>query len=249
MNRKTITYDLNRLTSTYNIDNIYESYKRLEFLEKLCHYINFKKSSVLELGSSSGQITSVLSKWSKKVTAVEGSSKFMKIAKKKLGKVKNVEFHKAYFEKFDTDEKFDCIILHHILEHVSDPTLLLCRISKFLKKNGIIAITVPNSDALSRQLAVKMGLMSSVFDLTENDKFHGHVRVYSWDMLEKQVVKSGYKVIGKHGLSFKLFSDKQNMQMIKAEIIGDDQLRGLWKLADELPRIAGAITVVAKKRN
>lgn len=247
MENKNVVYDLNALVNTYNIDNIYEQYKRFEFLEKLNNYIDLKKSAVLEFGSATGQMTEILSKMTKKVVAVDGSSEFIRIAKERVYEAKNVTFYESYFENFVLDEKFECLIFHHIMEHIEHPLELLPKISSFLKKDGIIVISVPNAHALSRQLAVKMGLLHSVYELTENDKHHGHFRVYDWKTLEEEITKSGYSIIGKHGLSFKLFSDKQNIQMLNANIIGEEQIKGLWKLADELPEVAGAIMIVAKK--
>lgn len=93
-----------------------------------------------------------------------------------------------------------------------------------------------------------MGLLNSIYDLTENDKQHGHFRVYNWKILEEQITESGFSIIGKHGLAFKLFSDKQNIEILNAKIIGEEQIKGLWQLADELSDFAGAIMIVAKKK-
>ena len=237
-------YDLNALAGSYNIDNVYDQYKRLEFLEKLSNYIDLKESTVLEFGSAAGQMTEILSKRAKKVVAVDGSSEFIRIAREK---VNNVQFYEAYFEDFAIDERFDCLIMHHVLEHVKDPISLLFNVSKFLNEDGIIAISVPNRDALSRQLAVKMGLLSSVRELTENDINHGHQRTYSWWRLKDEARASGYNIIGQHGLYMKLFCDSQNLEMINAGIIGEEQIHGLWKLADEYWKCAGAIMIIIKR--
>lgn len=247
MDSTNIFYDLNALVDTYNIDNIYEHYKRFEFLEKLNKYVDLKNADILEFGPASGQMTEILSKLVRKVVAVDGSSEFIKIAKERVGNAPNVTFYESYFENFSIDEKFDCLVLHHIIEHIEKPLELFPKLMSFLKKDGIIAISVPNAQALSRQLAVKMGLLESVYELTDNDKHHGHFRVYDWQRLRNEIVDSGYSIIGEHGLSFKLLSDKQNIEMMNTGIIGEPQIKGLWKLADELPQYAGAIMIVAKK--
>lgn len=243
---KILDYNLNALVDTYNIDNIYEQYKRFEFLKKLNNYIDLRKSTVLEFGSASGQMTEILSKMTKGVIAVDGSTEFIRIAKARVRNARNVKFYESYFEKFTLDEKVECLILHHVLEHLRTPRSLLLKVNSYLKKDGIVAISVPNAHALSRQLAVKMGLLNSIYDLTENDKNHGHFRIYDWKRLEEQLAQSGLIVIGRHGLSFKIFSDKQNIEMLNSKIIGEEQIKGLWQLADEFPEIAGAIMVVAK---
>jgi len=247
MINKNRSYNLDDLVDTYNIDNIYEQYKRFEFLDKLNNYINLKKSTVLEFGSATGQMTAILSKKAKKVTAVDGSAKFIKIAKERVKNVKNVEFYQSYFEDFKIDQKYDCLIMHHVLEHIQNPSYLLSKIREFLNNDSILAISAPNAHTLSRQLAVKMKLLPSVYALTDNDKKHGHYRIYDWETLEKESIESGFNIIGRHGLSFKLFSDKQNIQMLNAKIITRKQIKALWQLGDEMKEISGSIMIVAKK--
>jgi 2-polyprenyl-3-methyl-5-hydroxy-6-metoxy-1,4-benzoquinol methylase len=141
-------YNLDNLVSSYNIDNIYEQYKRFEFIDKLSNYINLKKSTVLEFGSATGQMTKILSEKAKKVTAIDGSARFIKIAQKRVKNAKNVEFFESYFEKLKIDKKYDCLIMHHILEHIKNPVCLLSKIKEFLNDDGILAISVPNAYAL-----------------------------------------------------------------------------------------------------
>ena len=241
-----MVFNLNDLVKTYNIDNEYEQYKRLEFLEKLNKHLDLTKASILEFGPATGLMTEMLASICLRVLAVDGSSDFINIAKGRVKDKNNVEFIESYFEDFQSDSQFDCLILHHILEHIENPESFLSKIKNHIKPSGILAISVPNAHALSRQLAVKMGLMSSVYTLTENDYHHGHYRVYDWQTLETQLKEAGFNIIGKHGLSFKLFSDKQNIAMLNAGIIGESQIKGLWELGDELPELAGAIMIVAK---
>lgn len=99
-------YDLNSLVYTYNIDNMYEQYKRFEFLEKLNNYIYLKDSTVLEFGPATGQMTEILSKRVKNVIAVDGSTEFIRIAKARVQNAKNVKFYESYFENFTLNKKF-----------------------------------------------------------------------------------------------------------------------------------------------
>lgn len=242
------SFDLNELVRTYDIDHAYEQYKRLEFLEKLAQYIRLQQATVLELGPASGHLTLLLSQRAARVVAVEGSAAFLETARKRLGDAGNVHFELSYFETFHTEENFDCIILQHVLEHIAEPRPVLRKLRGFLKAEGVLAVTVPNAHALSRQLAVHMGLLPSVFTLSDNDRNHGHYRVYDWPSLETEITESGYSIIGRHGLYLKLLSDRQQEQMLQAAIMGEPQIRGLWKLADDYPQISGGIMVVAKAK-
>ena len=240
-----LTERLDGLVDTYSIDTVTEQYKRLEFISKASHYVNLKSASVMELGSASGNLTALLASQCRRVVAVDGSARFLEIARSRVGKFP-VEFVHAMFENLRHSDTFDLLVMHHILEHVDAPVPLLAALREFLRFGGVFAITVPNAHALSRQLAMKMGLLQSLYDLTENDNRHGHQRVYDWPTLEQDVMKAGYEIVGRHGLALKLFADFQNEQIVKAGIIGDAQLRGLWSMADQYRDVAGAIMVILR---
>jgi 2-polyprenyl-3-methyl-5-hydroxy-6-metoxy-1,4-benzoquinol methylase len=239
------TKKLDSLVDTYSIDTVTEQYKRLEFIAKLSSHLELASTSVLELGSASGGLTALLADRCRRVVAVDGSVRFLEIARSRVGN-RPVEFVHAMFEDLRHADRFDLLVMHHILEHVDSPVPLLARLREFLLLDGLFAITVPNAYALSRQLAVKMGLLHSIYDLTENDSRHGHQRVYDWETLERNVSDAGYEIIGRHGLALKLFADYQNEKMVDAGIIGDPQLRGLWPMADQFREVAGAIMVILR---
>lgn len=247
MSNEKITYNLDALVETYNIDNVYEQYKRVEFLEKLAQHRPIAEASVLELGSASGQMTLLLAGMARDVVAVDGSGEFIRIASERTREMRNITFIESYFESIELARTFDVLVMHHILEHIEKPLELLSKLRPLMHDDSLIAISVPNAHALSRQLAVKMGLLDSVYALTDNDRHHGHFHVYDWQTLEQQLLDSGFEVVGRHGLSFKLLSDGQNIQMLNAGIIGEAQIRGLWALGDEYPQLAGAIMLVARK--
>ncbi len=71
-------------------------------------------------------------------------------------------------------------------------------------------ITVPNATALSRQMAVKMNLLSSLYELTENDLAHGHRRVFDKDILLALLRQSGFRVVDTRGTFLKPFSDESD---------------------------------------
>jgi 2-polyprenyl-3-methyl-5-hydroxy-6-metoxy-1,4-benzoquinol methylase len=199
----------------------------------------------MELGSASGHLSVLLADACARVVAVDGSARFLEIARRQAGS-RPIEFVHSLFEDLQRGDRFDLLVMHHILEHVDAPVPLLGRLRQFLKPGGLFALTVPNAHALSRQLAVSMGLLPSLYALTENDRHHGHQRVYDWSLLEADIEAAGYAIVARHGLALKLFADFQNEQAVAAGIIGDHQLRGLWPLADTYRDVAGAIMIVAR---
>jgi len=54
-----------------------------------------------------------------------------------------------FFEEIDFgDEKFDLVILSQVLEHILDPLEVLIKVRNLLEPGGVVAIAVPNVDAI-----------------------------------------------------------------------------------------------------
>jgi 2-polyprenyl-3-methyl-5-hydroxy-6-metoxy-1,4-benzoquinol methylase len=60
----------------------------------------------------------------------------------------------SYPRLLEYSEEFDCIICSHVLEHVHDPIVMISNLSKALKPNGVLLLSLPNA---SSQLRVHFG--------------------------------------------------------------------------------------------
>lgn len=222
--------------SKWSIDAYTEIYKQ---------YIDKGKRG-LELGCSNGYSTECLADFLGELDVVDGSKNMIERARKYVTH-KNVRFRYGLFEELSCEEEYDYIFCSYVLEHVLKPEDILEICYKILKKNGKMFITVPNATALSRQMALAMGLIEDLYNLTENDLAHGHRRVFDIDKLESLVSKSPFRMIAIGGTYLKPFADFQLNQMIESGIIGTEQLVGMEKLAEKYPNMAGSIYTVLEK--
>ena len=62
------------------------------------------------------------------------------------------EYFCGRIEEFETDQKFDLILLLNIIEHVNDPTSVLKKARELLTDGGIILIKTPNYDSLDARI-------------------------------------------------------------------------------------------------
>ena len=76
----------------------------------------------MELGSYKGNFTKRFLPYFKDITCVEASDEAIEVAKKELGE--KVKFINSLFENVALAQKFDNIILTHVLEHIDDPVLV-----------------------------------------------------------------------------------------------------------------------------
>ena len=208
----------------------------------------FKDGSVLELGSFKGDFTKRIIKQFDDITCVEASSEAIEEAKKlELG---NIEYHHNLFENVSLPRKYDNIFLTHVLEHISDPVAVLKRINdEWLSKDGRLFLICPNANAPSRQIAVKMGLISHNSAITPAEKEHGHYITYTLDTLERDAKKAGLNVSFRTGIFFKGLANFQWDQLLNTDIISDEYLEGCYQLGQQYPDLCSSIFLMCEKGN
>lgn len=196
-----------------------------------------KPGSILELGPAEGLMTNYLKDIDPNLTVIEGSKIFADQLKLKFPTINVIQ---ALFEDVQLDKQFDNIILGHVLEHVEDPDKLLNYIKPWLKDGGVILCAVPNARSLHRQAAVEIGFIESIFEMSEKDIHHGHMRIYTPETLQRDFLQSGYRIKNKGGYWLKPLTDKQ-----LESVLDKNMLRGFMKLGEFYPDIAGEIYIVA----
>lgn len=198
----------------------------------------FKGKNLLELGPAMGHMTKFLVNDFENVSVVEGSKELLDL----IPNYDNIEKHHSYFEEFETDKKFDTIIMSHVLEHIENPIKILKLISRWLSENGVIIISVPNSKSLHRLAAVEMGLLESEYELNQRDLDLGHYRVYDLNSLKKDIIESSLKIIDEGGVFLKPVSNGQIDDNWTVEMID-----GFYKLGKKFPEFCAEIFVVCTK--
>jgi GNAT superfamily N-acetyltransferase/2-polyprenyl-3-methyl-5-hydroxy-6-metoxy-1,4-benzoquinol methylase len=206
----------------------------------------FNKGSLLELGSFKGDFTRRLLPYFDDVTCVEASDVAIDDARKKLGS--NVKFVNSGFEKTTLPKRYDNIVLTHVLEHLDDPVLVLKRINgEWLAEKGRLFLACPNANAPSRQIAVKMGLITHNVAVTPAEAEHGHRCTYTLDTLERDAVAAGLKVMHRSGIFFKALANFQWDRLLQTDIISKEYLEGCYKLGQQYPDLCSSIFLLCER--
>jgi len=198
----------------------------------------------LEFGCSDGYMTELLSKKLMQLDVIEGSEKFIKKAKER--NLKNVAFVHCLFEEFKPIKQYNYIFCCYVLEHVFNVSKILKVVRHAIHPEGLLFVVVPNSRALSRQLAYHMGLIQHLKALTPNDLNHGHRRVYDRVSLERDLEKAGFVSVAQGGIMLKFLADFQMDKLLKMNILHKPQIEGLYKLGCEYPDLCGSIYSICK---
>lgn len=232
-------YAENEKKYAYNFDTILKKYILRSFLPFL------PQGKALELGCYMGEFTETLTSYYHDITVVEASSELAKFTKNRLGnKIKMIN---SVFETTELEEKYDSIFLMHTLEHLDDPVFVLSKINSWLSSSGRLFLVVPNANAPSRQIAVKMGLISHNTAVTDAELKHGHRRTYTFDTLEKDAVSANLKVIHRGGVIFKTLANFQFDRALEEKIIDDNYIEGCYKLGMQFPDMCASIFLVCEK--
>jgi len=207
---------------------------------------HFIKGNCLELGSFKGDFTKRLIPYFDDITCIEASDEAIKISKQNLKD--NITYCNSLFENVELPKKYDNIILTHVLEHIDDPVGLLSRIkNEWLSEDGKLFLVCPNANATSRQIAVKMGLISHNSAITPAEEEHGHKITYTLDTLERDTKLGGLNAIYRSGIFFKALANFQWDQLLNTNIISKEYLDGCYQLGQQYPDLCSSIMLICKK--
>lgn len=217
--------------------------EQLDFDKRLIRYRYksikkyFNGNIALEMGPAEGVMTQWLVNDFSQIDLLDGSQKLLDI----IPHYSNIKKICSLFENFVPTQKYDTIIMEHILEHIEDPTSVLKRVKVWLSKGGRIIIGVPNAKSFHRLAAVKMGLLNSEYSLNSRDHALGHKRVYDLKTLKEHVISSGLNIIYSGGVFLKPLSNGQIEKNWTPQMMD-----GFYELGKQFPNNTAEIYVIAE---
>lgn len=149
----------------------------------------------------------------------------------------------SLFEDFQPREKYDVIVLGHVLEHVMDPISILSRARTWLEPGGRIFAAVPNARSLHRQASVIMGLLVKEDELNAKDLHHGHRVVFNPESFRAIFMSAGLRIDVFGGYWLKPLSNSQIEEAWTPSMI-----EAFMQLGERYPDIAGELYIVASEQ-
>lgn len=233
---------LNEIVATYD-DSPFDRSMRHWMLRSLDPFLT--TGTALEFGCLYGEFTQLLAPRFSRLVVVDAAQEFLNITRKRVGA--HVEFVHSLFETYETTERFDAIFLMHVLEHLIDPVAVLQKAGDLLTDSGRIYIVVPNGNAISRQIAVEMGLLNSVTDMAPADIRAKHRRIYVMDSLRRDARAAGLEIIGAGGVFLKVLANFQFDGLVGGPYISQDFMEACYRLGALYPQLCASIFLVATK--
>jgi 2-polyprenyl-3-methyl-5-hydroxy-6-metoxy-1,4-benzoquinol methylase len=221
----------------YDFDSVIRRYL-LRTLER--HFV--QGGTVLELGCFKGDMTEQILQYFPKITVVEAASDLAEIVRARFPG--RVEVINATFEEARIEPRYDNVFLIHTLEHLDDRIGILAKIRNWLSPSGKLFIAVPNANALSRQIAVKMGLIDYHSAVTPAEAMHGHRCTYSMDVLLSEVREAAYRIEDYGGVLLKPLANFQFDRAIAEGIVSEAYIEACHELAKTYPDLSASLYVV-----
>lgn len=195
----------------------------------------------LELGCYQGDMTAMIAERYPDLTVIDAAEDALSRARER---VPNARFVHSKFEDYRPSAGYEAIFLVHTLEHADDPVALLKRIGEWLSPTGRLFLAVPNANAPSRQIAVKMGLISHNTAVTKGEWKHGHRITYTLDTLERDAKAARLDVAQRGGIFFKALANFQFDQLLPTSIIGPEYLEGCYQLGTCYPDLCASVYLI-----
>jgi 2-polyprenyl-3-methyl-5-hydroxy-6-metoxy-1,4-benzoquinol methylase len=206
----------------------------------------FRHGNLLELGSFRGDFTKRLMSCFREITCVEASSEAVAIARAELGD--RAQIIQASFQQVKLSVHYENVVLTHVLEHLDDPVAILRRINdEWLSESGRLFLVCPNAHAPSRQIAVKMELISHNSAVTAAEREHGHRITYSLDTLERDARAAGLRVVYRSGIFFKALANFQWDRLLATDIISKEYLEACYEIGQMYPDLCSSIFLLCEK--
>jgi SAM-dependent methyltransferase len=182
---------------------------------------------VLEMGYGDGLLTAELVRRGVALELLEGSPLLCEEAKRRYGD--KIAVHCCMFEDFAAGPIYDSVLALHVIEHVSEPVTTLRQIARWLRPGGKLILVVPNRQSVHRDVALRMGLIGALDELSPRDHLVGHLRVYDFAMLEADLAGAGFRVEHRFGSFLKTVPNSMMLNYPEA------LLNALDAISDSLP--------------
>jgi len=129
--------------------NFFES-ENIGSQDELNEIITFdtERTAFLDVGCAMGKFLYLAKKSYPTCYGLEVSSKMADFVEQKL----NIKVFRDKFAQLETDQKFSCIYISHVIEHIPNPNAWIEKAKSLLTPNGILVIAVPNMFSLSRKV-------------------------------------------------------------------------------------------------
>jgi len=180
-------------------------------------------------------------------TVIEPTRHFYSLALEKSENIQNRKVLSLTLEEFNSFDKYDLIILSSVLHEVVDKVKFVEKLRSLCGKDTLVYINVPNAKSFHRQLAVVMGIIDDVTDISFTQlKMQQLSKPFTMETLRSFLNQFGFSVIDAGTLFFKPFTHEQMHRLVETGFLTPEILQGFYELPKIYPEFGSEIWMIAK---
>lgn len=237
--------DIERYEQDY-LDNPFEAelirYRHRKTLETLQKY---RPARILEVGCGLQPLYQYFDRFDELVI-FEPSSQFAELARAEAPSGVTVVTDELGEKYGEYEDRFDLIVVSSLLHELEEPLALLKTVKAFAIEDGIVHINVPNANSLHRLLAVRMGLVDSVYEKSPRQVKYQQHHTFDQERLSDLAYSADLEIIFMETFFVKPFTHAQMQQLIDSGFLTQEMLDGLYQLSKDLPDLGAEIVMNAR---
>jgi SAM-dependent methyltransferase len=131
---------------------------------------------ILELGSATGLMTSLLARGQRRFVCVERSAPY--VARARARGLRGVEIVHGRIEDYPGGAAFDQVLAINLLHEIPDLDPLMRHVATLVKPDGLLHVALPNPASLHRLVALEAGLIGNLCEVSERGQKFSTLRLF-----------------------------------------------------------------------
>jgi len=132
---------------------------------------------------------------------------------------------------------FDLIVASSLLHEVPEPRQLLASIHALCTADTVVHLNVPNVRSFHRLLALEMGQIADLFEMSEMEQRFGRTTRFDRDTLTAMLREAGFSIRHFETYFVKPFTHRQMEQLVDTKILPPTVIDALDRMARYMPEL------------
>lgn len=234
--------DYERAYAASEFEPVQARMRKRKLLEVLA---GWQPQCLLEIGCGSDPLFNHYRRF-ERCCVVEPGATFARQARRQAGGDARIRIVEAFIEEAAerlAGESFDCIVASGLLHEVPDCERVLAAIAHLCSPSTRVHVNVPNARSLHRLLALEMGLVDDLRELSPRQRELQQCRTFDIDGLAGMCTAAGFEVIERGSYFVKPFTHSQMARLQTAGVLDAPMLDGLYALERHLSGLGSEIFV------
>lgn len=242
--------DLERYQSDYAslpFEQTQAAFRRRRIIE---HLERFRPARILEVGCGEEPLFLHYQNC-EAMHVVEPAARFHEHAERLARERTGVQVHLGTLEALAgslAGVGFDCIVLGSVLHEAQDPAALLEAVRSLCHARTTVHVYVPNARSLHRLLALEMGLITDVHEVSATQQRMQQSVTYDAEGLAAALDQAGFSVEETGSFFIKPFTHAQMASLQASGILDARMLEGLYGLGRHLPGHGSELYAIARPK-